>query len=85
MSVLFSAKARLSKKAKLDKPSDDNQVTEPEKTLETFDPNANTILDDPVPQVQDTFVEPVEINPTSQFADPPSPAADQPSPAKTTD
>ena len=45
-------------------------------------------MDDPVPQVQDTFVEPVETDPTSQAADPPSPAktADKPpSPAKAAD
>ena len=84
VSVLFSAKARLSKKVKLNKPTDDNLVTEPETLPETFEPNADTILDDPVPQVQDTYVEPVEINPTSQSADPPSPSADPPSPAKTT-
>ena len=65
VSVLFSAKARTGKKAKLNKPTDDNPVTKLEKTPGTFDPNADTILDDPVPQVQDTFVEPVEINPTS--------------------
>ena len=74
MYVPFSAKARPSKKAKLNKPTDDNPTTEPEKTPEQLDPNADAILDDPVPQDQDTFVEPVETDPTSQAADPPSPA-----------
>ena len=84
MPVLSSAKARLSKKAKLNKLTDDNPTTELEKSLEALDLNADNILDDPAPQAQYTFVEPGEINPTSQSADPPSPSADPPSPAKTT-
>ena len=88
MFIPFRAKARPSKKAKLNKPADDNPATEPEKTPEPLEPNADAILDDMVPQVQDTFVEPVETDPTSQAADPPSPAktADKPpSPAKAAD
>ena len=54
--VPFSAKPRPSKKAKLNKLADDNPATEPEKTPEPLDPNADAILDYPVPQVQDTFV-----------------------------
>ena len=49
MFILFSAKARLSKKAKLTTPADDNPATEPEKTSETLDQNADITLDDPVP------------------------------------
>ena len=88
MSVPFRAKARASKKAKLNTPTDDNLASEPEKTPEPLDPNADAILDDSVPQVQDTFVEPVETDPMSQAADPPSPAKTSnkpPSPAKTAD
>nr|XP_040249369.1 period circadian protein homolog 2-like [Aegilops tauschii subsp. strangulata] len=75
------AKARPRKKAKVDKPSDDNPATEPERTPEPLGPNADAILDDPVPPVQDTFVEPVETDPIIHAADPPSPAktADKPS------
>nr|XP_020201657.1 uncharacterized protein LOC109787525 [Aegilops tauschii subsp. strangulata] len=51
------AKARPSKKAKLNKPADDNTTTVPEKTPEPFEPNADAILNDPPPQDDDTFVE----------------------------
>jgi len=81
--ILFSAKARLSKKAKLTTPANDNPATEPERTSDALDQDADITLDDPVPQGQDTFVEPSEMNPTGQSADPPSPAADPLSPART--
>ena len=78
MSFPFRAKARPNKKAKLNKPlddnpTDDNPAAELEKTSEAFDQNTDIILDDLVPQAQDTFVESVEINLMSQSADPPSP------------
>ena len=82
----FRAKARASKKAKLNTPTNHNPAYELEKTPEPLDPNADAILDDSVPQVQDTFVELVETDPMSPAAEPPSPAktADKPpSPAKT--
>ena len=43
-------------------------------------------MDDPVPQGQDTYADPPEVNPTSPHADPPSPAMDEdvPSPARDT-
>ena len=85
MPALPSAKARPSKKAKLNKPIDHEPTTEPEKTPEAIDPEANTVLDEPEPQATDAFVEPVETNPTGQPADPPSPTADPPSPAKASD
>ena len=88
MSVPFRAKARASKKAKLNTPTDDNPASEWEKTPEPLDPNVDAILDDSAPQVQDTFVEHVEIDPMSQAAEPPSSARaanEPPSPAKTAD
>ena len=65
MSVPFRAKARASKKAKLNTPTDDNPTSKLEKTPEPLDPNTDDILDDSVPQVQDTFIEPVETDPMS--------------------
>ena len=50
--ALFSAQAKLSKKARLTTPTDDNLATEPERTLEALDQNADIALDDPVPQVK---------------------------------
>ena len=80
MFVLLSAKPRPSKKAKLNKPADDNPATEPKKTPEQFEPNADAILDDPPPQDHETFVEQMENDPTGHADDPPSPAkaADKP-------
>ena len=84
-SVLFSAKARLSKKAKLTILIDDNQTPEPVITSEHHDPNVDVVQEDPIPPVQDTFAEPDERNVMNQPADPPSPSKDEdnlPSPAK---
>ena len=55
--ILLSAKPRPSKKAKLSKPVDDNVVTEPEKTPEPVEANADAMLDDPSPQDHDFSVE----------------------------
>ena len=41
-------------------------------------------MDDPVPQGQDTYVDPPEVSPASPHVDPPSPAANPPSPARGT-
>nr|XP_040246208.1 neurofilament heavy polypeptide-like [Aegilops tauschii subsp. strangulata] len=79
------AKARPSKKAKLNKPTDREPATEPEKTPEAIDPEAGTVTDNPEPQATDTLVELVENNPPSQSADPLSPTVDPPSPAKEPD
>ena len=84
-SVFFSAKARLSKKAKLTTPTDDNPAAEPGKTSEALDQNADIILDVPAPQAEDIFAEPGEINPSIQSANPRSPSFDPPSPARTSD
>ena len=65
--------------------SDHEPATEPEKTPEAIDPEANAVIDNPEPQATDTLVEPVENNPTSQSADPLSPIVDPSSPAKASD
>ena len=88
MFVLLSAKPRPSKKAKLNKPADDNPATEPEKTPEQFEPNADAIHDDPPPEHPETFAESMEEDPTGHATDPPSPAkaaSKLPSPAKAAD
>ena len=43
-------------------------------------------MDDPIPQGQDIYADPPEVNPASPHADPPSPAKDKdvPSPARDT-
>ena len=85
MSVPFWDKARASKKAKLNTPTDDNSASEPEQIPKQFEPNADTIHDDPPPEHHETFAEPILDDPTGHATDPPSPtkAADKPpSPAK---
>ena len=73
MFIPFRAKARPSKKAKLNKPADDNTATEPEKTPEPEETNADAMLDDPPPQDHDFFVEQVEVDPTGHADKPTSP------------
>ena len=58
----FRAKARPSKKAKLNNPADDNTTTDLEKTPEHFEPNADAILDDPPPQDHEILVENMEVD-----------------------
>ena len=66
----------------MNKPTDHEPATQPEKTPEAIDPEADTVTDNPEPQATDTLVEPVENNPPSQSADPLSPTVDPPSLAK---
>ena len=49
MSLLFSAKPRPSKKARLDKPFADNTAIEPEKIPEPEGAHADATLNDPPP------------------------------------
>ena len=69
----------------MNRPTDHEPATEPEKTPEAIDPEANTAVDNPEPQGTDTLAEPVEDNPTNQSADPLSPTVDPPSLAKASD
>ena len=88
MFVLLSAKPRPSKKARLNKPSDDNITIEPEKTPDPVETNADALLDDPPPHDYDFVVEQVEVAPSGQYDKPTSPAGDTDkpaSPAKATD
>ena len=72
MFIPFRAKARPSKKAKLNKPPDDNTTTEPEKTPEPEDTNADTILNDPPPQDHDLTTEQMEVDPEEGRVDKPA-------------
>ena len=88
ISFSFRAKARPSKKARVDKPSDDNVVIEPERTPEPEGTNADAMLDDPPPQDHDFVVEQVEVDATGHADKPTSPVRtdDKPSsPAKAAD
>jgi hypothetical protein len=86
--VLLSAKPRPSKKAQLNKPSDDNVDIEPEKTPDLEGTNADVIHDNPPLQDYDFIVEQTEIDPTGHTDKPTGPARadDKPaSPAKAAD
>ena len=83
-----SAKPRPSKKARLNKPADDNVVIEPEKTPDPEEANADAMLSDPPPQDHDLFTEQVEIDITGHADKPTSPVRPDDksaSPAKATD
>ena len=81
MFVLLSAKPRPSKKARLNKPSDDNVTIEPEKTPDPEETNDDAMLDDPPPQDYDFVVEQVEVDPIGQSDKPTSPVWDADKPA----
>ena len=88
ISFPFRAKARPSKKARVNKPSDENVVIEPERTPEPEGTNADAMFDDPRPQDHDFVPEQVEVDATSHADKPasPVPTDDKPSsPAKAAD
>jgi hypothetical protein len=88
MFVLLSAKPRPSKKARLNKPSDDNVDIEPEKTPDLERTNTDVTHDDPPPQDYNFIVEQAEVDTTGHTDKPTSPArADDKSasPAKAAD
>ena len=66
------AKARPSKKAKLNNPVNDSNPSEPESTPEPSNPNTEAILDDPPPQDHETEVEHMEVDPMMHVDKPPS-------------
>ena len=66
MLIFHSAKPRPSKKARLNKPADDNTTVEPEKTPDPE--NADAILNDPPPQDHDFVAEQIEVD-TASHAD----------------
>ena len=88
MFVLLSAKPRPSKKARLNKPSDDNVDIELEKTPDLERTNTDVTHDDPPPQDYNFIVEQTEVDTTGHTDKPTSPAHadDKPaSPAKAAD
>ena len=88
MLIFLSAKPRPSKKARLDKPVDDNVAVEQEKTLDPEATDADATLNDPPPQDHALFTEQLEIDTTSHADKPTSPVHPDDksaSPAKATD
>ena len=88
MFIFLSAKPRPSKKARLNKPADEDVAVEPEKTPDPEETNIDAILNDPPPQDHDFVAEQVEVDTTSHADQPTSPIRtdDKPtSPVKNTD
>ena len=88
MFIFLSAKPRPSKKARLNKPADEDVAVEPEKTPDPEETNIDAILNDPPPQDHDFVAEQIEVDTTSHGDQPTSPVRtdDKPvSPAKDTD
>ena len=73
MFIFLSAKPRPSKKARLNKPADDNVAVEPEKTLDPEETDADAMLNDPPPQDHDFLAEQVQVDTTSHADQPTSP------------
>ena len=87
MFIFLSAKPRPSKKARLNKPADEDMAVEPENTLDPEETNIDAILNDPPPQDHDFVAEQVEVDTTSHADQPTSPVRpdDKPvSPVKAT-
>ena len=60
--LTFRAKARPSKKARLNTPVDDPTPSKLERTPEPSNPNTEAILDDPPPQDHEILVENMEVD-----------------------
>ena len=88
MFIFLSAKPRPSKKARLNKPADEDVAVEPEKTPDPEETNIDAILNDPPPHDHDFVAEQAEVDTTSHADQPTSPVQtdDKPvSPVKDTD
>ena len=70
--LIFRGQAKPSKKAKLNKPVDDSNPSEPEKQSEPSNPIAEATLDDPPPQDHEVSIDHMGIDPVTDK--PPSPA-----------
>ena len=73
MFIFLSAKPRPSKKARLNKPADDNMAVEPEKTPDLEETDADAMLHDPLLQDHDFLAEQVQVDITSHADRPTSP------------
>ena len=85
--VLFSAKARPSKKARVNNPPEDHVVIEPEQTTKPEGPNTEATFDEPPPQ-DHNIDDQAEVDIAVLDDEPASPirADDRPSsPVRTTD
>ena len=81
MFIFLSAKPRPSKKARLNKPADEDVAVEPEKTPDPEETNIDAILNDPPPQDHDFVAEQVEVDTTSHADQPTSPVRTDNKPA----
>ena len=73
MFIFLSAKPRPSKKARLNKPADDDVAVEPEKTPDPEETDVDAILNDPPPQDHDFVAEQIEVDTASHADQPTSP------------
>ena len=73
MFIFLSAKPRPSKKARLNKPADEDVAVEPEKTPDPEETNIDAILNDPPPQDHDFVAEQAEVDTISHADQPTSP------------
>ena len=73
MFIFLSAKPRPSKKARLNKPADEDVAVEPEKTPDPEDSNIDAIPNDPPPQDHDFVAEQAEVDTTRHADQPTSP------------
>ena len=81
MFIFLSAKPRPSKKARLNKPADEDVAVEPEKTPDPEETNIDAILNDPPPQDHDFVAEQAEVDTTSHADQPTSPVRTDNKPA----
>ena len=72
MFIFLSAKPRPSKKARLNKPADEDVAVEPEKTPDPEETNIDAILNDPPPQDHDFVAEQAEVDTTSHVTSQPA-------------
>ena len=73
MFIFLSAKPTPSKKARLNKPADEDVAVEPEKTPDPEETNIDAMLNDPPPQDHDFVAEQEEVDTTSHADQPISP------------
>nr|XP_040245586.1 uncharacterized protein LOC120964762 [Aegilops tauschii subsp. strangulata] len=74
LKTVSGAKPRPSKKARLNKPVEDNITADPENIPEPKDANVDVLYNDPPPQDHDLVAEHMEVDPSGQPNKPTSPA-----------
>ena len=73
MFIFLSAKPKPSKKARLNKPVDEDVAVEPEKSPDPEETNIEAILNDPPPQDHDFVAKQADVDTTSHADQPTSP------------